>query len=293
MSTRTRRLLVTLHRRENHGSSMRGICEALALLAARGDTEVVFPVHPNPAVQTVVRDVLQDVDGVHLCEPLDYLARRDDGELRPSSSPTPGGLQEEAPSLGKPVLVLRDTTERPEAIEAGVARLVGTLPEDVHAAASHLLDDRDAYEAMARPANPFGDGSAAAHRRGSPSGTRSPRPRSRRPPHRPRRAPAAAAGSRSPSSRRSSSPSLSLGVLDRGTDDLRRCSPVRPAPARPVPDAATWPAEARKSRRTLVLYDRTGQWGWLGELYATMTANLVGHFGPPGRSPSPSTAPAT
>ena len=158
--THTRRLLVTLHRRENHGPSMRGICEALALLAARGDTEVVFPVHPNPAVQTVVRDVLQNVDGVHLCEPLDYLAlvgTLANCDLVLTDS---GGLQEEAPSLGKPVLVLRDTTERPEAIEAGVARLVGTRPEDVYAAVSHLLDDRDAYEAMARPANPFGDGSA-------------------------------------------------------------------------------------------------------------------------------------
>jgi UDP-N-acetylglucosamine 2-epimerase (non-hydrolysing) len=157
---RTRRVLVTLHRRENHGPSMRGICEALVLLAARGDTEIVFPVHPNPAVRAVVGDVLQGVDGVHLCEPLDYLtlvATLANCDLVLTDS---GGLQEEAPSLGKPVLVLRDTTERPEAIEAGVARLVGTHPGDVHAAASHLLDDRVAYDAMARPANPFGDGSA-------------------------------------------------------------------------------------------------------------------------------------
>ena len=103
---------------------------------------------------------LQNLDGVHLCEPLDYLALVATMASCDLVLTDSGGLQEEAPSLGKPVLVLRDTTERPEAIEAGVARLIGTLPEDVHAAASHLLDDRDAYEAMARAANPFGDGSA-------------------------------------------------------------------------------------------------------------------------------------
>jgi UDP-N-acetylglucosamine 2-epimerase (non-hydrolysing) len=159
--TRPRRILVTLHRRESHGPVMESICEAIGLLAGRGDTEIVFPVHPNPAVLAVVEPALSGLAGVHLCEPLDYLGLVQvltgcDFVLTDS-----GGLQEEAPTFGKPVLVLRETTERPEAIEAGVARLVGTRPSEVYAAAAQLLDDPSAYRAMARAGNPFGDGAAA------------------------------------------------------------------------------------------------------------------------------------
>jgi UDP-N-acetylglucosamine 2-epimerase (non-hydrolysing) len=160
--TRPRRILLTLHRRESHGPAMRDICEVVASLMSRGDTEVVFPVHPSPAVREVVLPTLAGVEGVQLCDPLDYLDFvhvLDSSDLILTDS---GGIQEEAPALGKPVLVLRDTTERPEAVDAGVARLVGTTPAVVHAAVSRLLDDGRAYEAMAQAVSPFGDGQASA-----------------------------------------------------------------------------------------------------------------------------------
>jgi UDP-N-acetylglucosamine 2-epimerase (non-hydrolysing) len=159
--TRSRRILLTLHRRESQGQAMRQICEVITKLMWRGDTEVVFPVHPSPAVREVVVPVLTGVEGVHLCEPLDYLDFihvLDSSDLVLTDS---GGLQEEAPALGKPVLVLRDTTERPEAVEVGVAHLVGTTPPVVHAAVSRLLDDQRAYRAMAHAETPFGDGHAS------------------------------------------------------------------------------------------------------------------------------------
>jgi UDP-N-acetylglucosamine 2-epimerase (non-hydrolysing) len=159
--TRPRRILLTLHRRESHGEAMRRVCDAVRALALRGDTEIVFPVHRSPAVREVVLAELTGVDGVHLCEPLDYLALvnvLDSCDLVLTDS---GGLQEEAPTLGKPVLVLRDTTERSEAVDAGVARLVGTMPAVVYAAVARLLDDPAAYAAMAHPENPFGDGRAS------------------------------------------------------------------------------------------------------------------------------------
>jgi UDP-N-acetylglucosamine 2-epimerase (non-hydrolysing) len=158
---RPRRILLTLHRRESHGEATRAVCEAVRALAVRPDTEVVFPVHRNPAVREVVLAALADVDGVHLCEPLDYLSLvqvLDSCDVVLTDS---GGLQEEAPALGKPILVLRDTTERPEAIAAGVARLVGTNPAVIVGAATTLLDDPHAYAAMAHRENPFGDGRAS------------------------------------------------------------------------------------------------------------------------------------
>ena len=158
---RARRVLVTLHRRESQGAAMGAVCEAVRALAAREDTEIVFPVHRNPAVREVVLPALADVDGVHLCEPLDYLELvhvLDSSDLVLTDS---GGLQEEAPSLGKPLLVLRETTERPEAVAAGVARVVGTDPQTVVGAAAELLDNQEAYARMAHPANPFGDGLAS------------------------------------------------------------------------------------------------------------------------------------
>ncbi len=156
-----RLVLVTAHRRESFGEGIERICRALARLAGRGDVEIVFPVHPNPNVQTPVRRFLGATPGVHLVEPLDYLpfvrlmAR---SHLIITDS---GGIQEEAPSLGKPVLVLREATERPEAVEAGSVRLVGTDAARIEVEAARLLDDAEAYHAMTRAHNPYGDGCAA------------------------------------------------------------------------------------------------------------------------------------
>jgi UDP-N-acetylglucosamine 2-epimerase (non-hydrolysing) len=158
--TRRRRILLTLHRRETQEGSMRRVCSAVRELAERADTEVVFPVHLSPTVREVVVPELAHVEGVHLVEPLGYLPLvhvLDSCDVVLTDS---GGLQEEGPALGKPVLVLRNETERPEAVEAGVARLVGTDPTAIVAATRRLLDDRASYEAMARPQNPFGDGRA-------------------------------------------------------------------------------------------------------------------------------------
>jgi UDP-N-acetylglucosamine 2-epimerase (non-hydrolysing) len=158
--THPRRILLTLHRRESRGEAMRRVCDAVRELAGRGDIEVVFPVHSSPAVRDLVLPEIAGVDGVHICEPLDYLSLvqvLDSCDIVLTDS---GGLQEEAPALGKPVLVLRETTERPEAVEAGVAWLVGTNPAVIVNAVTTLLDDPVAYQAMAHPENPFGDGCA-------------------------------------------------------------------------------------------------------------------------------------
>lgn len=156
-----RLILVTGHRRENFGTGFESICCALRDLACRGDVQVVYPVHLNPNVQEPVRRILSGVAGVHLIEPLDYLPfvyLMDRCALLITDS---GGVQEEAPSLGKPVLVMRDTTERPEALEAGTVKLVGTDRAVIVRVANRLLDDESAYEAMARAHNPYGDGRAA------------------------------------------------------------------------------------------------------------------------------------
>jgi UDP-N-acetylglucosamine 2-epimerase (non-hydrolysing) len=157
-----RLILVTGHRRENFGTGFENICQALAELARRGDVEILYPVHLNPNVQEPVRRVLGNVQAVHLIEPQDYLPfvyLMDRSTLLITDS---GGVQEEAPSLGKPVLVMRDTTERPEAVDAGTVRLVGTDPAAIVTEASRLLDDPTAYEAMARAHNPYGDGKASS-----------------------------------------------------------------------------------------------------------------------------------
>lgn len=156
-----RLLLVTGHRRENFGDGFEQICTALARLAERDDVRIVYPVHLNPNVQEPVRRILGSARNVHLVTPQDYLPfvrlmTRAHVILTDS-----GGIQEEAPSLGKPVLVMRETTERPEAIEAGTVRLVGTDVERIVAEASRLFDDPGAYEAMAKAHNPYGDGQAA------------------------------------------------------------------------------------------------------------------------------------
>jgi len=156
-----RLILVTGHRRENFDSGIERICAALKTLAARGDVEIVYPVHPNPQVMGPVHAALDGVAGIHLIEPQDYLPflyllKRADLVLTDS-----GGVQEEAPSLGKPVLVLRDNTERPEGVRAGTAILVGTDTNRIVGEATRLLDDAQAYAQMAHRHNPYGDGKAS------------------------------------------------------------------------------------------------------------------------------------
>jgi len=155
-------VLVTGHRRENFGAGFENICVALADLAKRPDVQIVYPVHLNPQVQEPVNRLLGGLPNVALIEPQDYLPfvyLMGASTLILTDS---GGIQEEAPSLGKPVLVMRDTTERPEAVEAGTVRLVGTDPARILSEARNLLDNREAYDAMARSHNPYGDGRAAA-----------------------------------------------------------------------------------------------------------------------------------
>lgn len=162
LDPRRRLLLVTAHRRENWGEPLREVCQAIRDLVLRfPDVEVVFPVHRNPAVREVVIPALEGVPRVHLLDPPDYgpfvyLERRAYLILTDS-----GGVQEEAPGLGTPVLVLRDTTERPEGVAAGVVRLVGTDRKRVVAEVARLLEDPEAYRSMAAATNPYGDGRAA------------------------------------------------------------------------------------------------------------------------------------
>lgn len=161
LSPSRRMVLVTGHRRENFGDGFEHICMALRELSEREDVEIVYPVHLNPNVQEPVKRILGDRGRVHLIEPQDYLPfvwLMDRASLLITDS---GGIQEEAPSLGKPVLVMRDVTERPEAVEAGTVRLVGTDTARIVAAATALLDDEVAYKAMSRAHNPYGDGHAS------------------------------------------------------------------------------------------------------------------------------------
>ena len=156
-----RMILVTGHRRENFDGGLDRICQALATLAARDDLDIIYPVHLNPVVQKTAEAVLGGHANVHLIAPQDYrpfVALMQKAYLIVTDS---GGIQEEAPGLGKPVLVTRDTTERPEAIEAGTARLIGTSSEALVASVTELLDNPTAYAAMAQAKNPFGDGKAA------------------------------------------------------------------------------------------------------------------------------------
>ncbi len=156
-----RRVLVTAHRRESFGPRLASICSGLRAIADRGDVELLFPVHPNPNVTKAVRAALADHPAIQLTAPLDYPELVRALMACHVVLTDSGGLQEEAPSLGKPVLVMRDTTERTEGIEAGTARLVGTRSEDLLAAAAQLLDNPAAYDAMARVENPYGDGDAS------------------------------------------------------------------------------------------------------------------------------------
>ena len=158
-----RLVLVTGHRRESFGSTFEGICRALLRIArAHEDVAIVYPVHLNPNVQEPVQRLLGEAPRIHLLPPVGYLelvALLERCELVVSDS---GGIQEEAPSFGKPILVMRDVTERPEGIEAGVARLVGTSEDGIVAGVDALLRDRALYEGMSKGGNPYGDGRASA-----------------------------------------------------------------------------------------------------------------------------------
>lgn len=152
-------ILTTAHRRESFGEGMINICQALQEIAKRTDVEIVFPVHLNPNVQQVVREYLSDLPNVHLYEPFDYpdmVWIMDNADIVLTDS---GGIQEEAPTLGKPVLVMREVTERPEGVDAGTAALVGTNKEIIVSSVISLLDNTDGvYDRMAKAVNPYGDG---------------------------------------------------------------------------------------------------------------------------------------
>lgn len=162
LDEKKRLILVTGHRRESFGGGFERICRALEELSRRDDVQIVYPVHLNPNVQEPVRRLLGDIENVHLIEPQDYLPfvylmTRSYLILTDS-----GGIQEEAPSLGRPVLVMRDTTERPEAVRAGTVRLVGTNEQVIVTQVTELLDDEKVYKAMSFAHNPYGDGKASS-----------------------------------------------------------------------------------------------------------------------------------
>lgn len=152
---------VTSHRRENFGDGLTNIAAALRAIADRDDVALIFPVHLNPNVRSIMQEALGNLSNVAMIEPLDYpnfVALLNNAEFMLTDS---GGVQEEAPALGKPVLVMRDTTERPEGVEAGTAKLVGTDKDMIVKESYKLLDDKDYYDAMAKAHNPFGDGKAS------------------------------------------------------------------------------------------------------------------------------------
>ncbi len=156
-----RLILVTAHRRENFGEPLENICRAVKEIALRSDVEIVYPVHLNPNVQKPVNRILKDVPRITLLPPLDYLPLVHLMKHARLILTDSGGLQEEAPSLGVPVLVLREVTERPEGIDAGALKLVGTETSHIVHETMRLLDDRSAHMEMAKAANPYGDGHAA------------------------------------------------------------------------------------------------------------------------------------
>jgi UDP-N-acetylglucosamine 2-epimerase (non-hydrolysing) len=161
LDTRKKLILVTAHRRESFGEAFVRICEAISTLAERNDVQVVWPVHLNPNVQDTVHKILGRHSNILLVEPVDYLPFVDLMRRAYLLITDSGGVQEEGPSLGKPILVLREKTERPEAVRAGTVKLVGTNRDAIISEATRLLDDRAEYERMARLHNPYGDGKAS------------------------------------------------------------------------------------------------------------------------------------
>ena len=156
-----KRIVVTAHRRESFGEPMARITQAIARLARREDVDIVFPVHLNPQVRKPVHEALGAIENVHLIDPLSYVPFVDLMRQAYLLLTDSGGIQEEAPSLGVPVLVLREKTERPEAVEAGTAELVGSDPDKIEARCAALLDDPEEHRRRSRIHNPFGDGRAA------------------------------------------------------------------------------------------------------------------------------------
>lgn len=158
----SRFVLLTAHRRENLGNPMRGFMTAIRrVLEEHKDVKVIYPVHLNPAVRVVAQEVLGDMDRVKLIDPLEVIDFHNFIKRAEIILTDSGGIQEEAPSLGKPVLVLRDTTERPEGVNAGTLKLVGTKEEDVYREFKNLLENKDEYDAMSKASNPYGDGHAS------------------------------------------------------------------------------------------------------------------------------------
>lgn len=157
-----RLILITAHRRESFGAGFESICRAIVRLAQREDVEIVYPVHPNPNVQDPVNRLLKNLPNVHLIAPLDYIPFVDLMRRAYILITDSGGVQEEGPSLGKPILVLREKTERPEAVEAGTVKLVGTDENRIVIEAEILLNDADLHARMKRVHNPYGDGRASA-----------------------------------------------------------------------------------------------------------------------------------
>lgn len=162
IAAENRMILVTMHRRENQGEPMRQVFHAMKeVLDERPDVEIVYPVHLSPAVREVAHEVFADVKRVHLIEPQDVIDFHNLSARSYFIMTDSGGVQEEAPSLGKPVLVLRDTTERPEGVTAGILKLVGTNHDQVKKEMLNLLDNKDNYQQMAEASNPYGDGHAS------------------------------------------------------------------------------------------------------------------------------------
>jgi len=160
--SRNRIIFVETHRRENWGEPMENICRALfQIINDYKDTEIVFPVHKNPVVRETVYPLLEGHERIHLIEPMDYPALINLQKKSFIILTDSGGIQEEAPSMGKPVLVLRRTTERPEGVRRGTAKLVGTERDNIYKEAARLLDDSDEYNRMSKAINPYGDGQAA------------------------------------------------------------------------------------------------------------------------------------
>jgi len=154
-------IVVTAHRRESFGSGFERICRALAQIASRDDVQVVYPVHPNPNVQDPVQRYLARHPNIQLIDPISYVPFVDLMRRAYLLITDSGGIQEEGPSLGKPILVLREKTERPEAVLAGTVKLVGTDEAAIVREATRLIEDQKAYDEMARVHNPYGDGKAS------------------------------------------------------------------------------------------------------------------------------------
>ncbi len=153
---------MTAHRRENLGEPMRNMfCAIKRLVDLHDDIQVVYPVHMNPVVREIANEILGDDTRIHLIEPLDVIDFHNFAARSYLILTDSGGVQEEAPSLGVPVLVLRDTTERPEGIEAGTLKLAGTKEETIFELANELLSNKEAHDAMAKASNPYGDGHAS------------------------------------------------------------------------------------------------------------------------------------